>query len=285
MAFLASMLMGCEKTLVAETDGGTPAEQQGNLKVSIFQLEQMPFSQFTRSEAGELVTCLNFAVYDMDGNRLNKVNQKKGDSDFGSAGFQLAEGNYQLVALAHSSNGNPTMTDPAKIQFTNSQGYTDTFLYYSKVTIGQEPQTLSLSLRRITSLCRFIINDEIPEGVEGMEFYYQGGSGHFNAATGFGVTKSKQDVSFGVEAGQRQAQFDLYTFLHDSQGTIHLKVTAYGENKSKLLEREFDVPMEQNKITRISGDFFSGATLASSQSITTTTTLDGVWGGEQVLTY
>ena len=33
------------------------------------------------------------------------------------------------------------------------------------------------------------------------------------------------------------------------------------------------------------GPFFSGATLASSQSITTTTTLDGVWGGEQVLTY
>lgn len=283
-ALAALLLTACEKPLLSENQ--TPADtEDGNLTVSIYQLGQMPFETRTRAAGIEACTHLNFAVYDMDGTRLHKKNQVAGDADFGSTTFQLTEGSYQLVALAHSSNGNPTMTNPAKIQFTNSIGYSDTFLYHTAVTVGSEAQTLAIALQRIVALCRFVINDAIPEGIARLEFTYKGGSGHFDAATGLGVTNSTQVMRYDVQAGKQQTQYDLYTFLHELSGTIHLKVSAYDSSGNLQHEREFDVPMEQNKITWLSGDFFNGVTPVASQALTTTVTLTTAWGGERHETY
>lgn len=279
---IAGLLGGCEKPILSEEDG-LPAE--GNLKVSVYQLEQTSFSSSLRSAVPELCTHLNFAIYNMAGERLKQVNQMVGDSDFGAASFQLLEGTYQLVAIAHSSSSNPTMTNPLKIQFTNAKGYSDTFLYYTTLTIGSEAQTLSISLRRIVSLCRFVINDAIPEGIARMEFQYTGGSGHFSAVTGLGVTNSRQTVSYAVEAGQQQTQFDLYTFLHDTEGEIHLRVVAFDAEENIQLEQEFDVPMKVNQITWMRGNFFDGFITAPSQSISPTVTIDGTWGGEEYVSF
>ena len=135
-------LVSCEKTI----DSEELEESKGNLRVSVFQIEKTPFENFTgkaytparRAAASEACTRLNFAIYDMAGTRIKQINQQSSAADFGSAVFQLPEGTYQLVVVGHSSGGNPTMTDPTKIQFTNSTGYTDTFLCYGEVTIGEE---------------------------------------------------------------------------------------------------------------------------------------------------
>lgn len=281
---LIYLLVACEKPILT-TDELPKSSSHANLTLSIFQLEQTPFSLLTRTTPSEVCDRLNFAVYGMDGVRQKQINQKIGDNDFGIAGFELSEGNYQLIAMAHSSNGNPTMTNPEKIQFTNAQGYSDTFLYYTTVTIDDEPQTLALSLQRIVALCRFVISDAIPEWVTRLEFTYKGGSGHFNAKTGLGVTNSTQVVKFDVQAGKTQTQYDLYTFLHNIEGTIHLKVTAYDAVDNVQHEREFDIPMEQNNITWVMGDFFTGATPTTTQTVTSTVAIDNAWSGEKYLTY
>ena len=276
------LLVACEKPILTDdiSIGATP-----KLTLSIYQLEQTTFSPL-RAMLSEECTRLNFAIYDLEGNRQKQINQKVGDNDFGTVAFDLPQGTYQLVALAHSSEGNPTMTNPAKVQFTNSLGYSDTFLYYTIVTIGDEPQTLALSLRRIVALCRFVISDVIPEGVVQLEFTYKGGSGHFDAKTGLGVTKSTQIERFSVQAGQQQTQYDLYTFLHHEEDDIQLKVVAYNAAGSPMYERELDpIPMEQNKITWVKGEFFTNLTPSFSQSVTTTITIDGTWGGEQYQSY
>lgn len=278
------MMAACEKPIIAGDDSSSTTPH-ANLKLSVYELEQTSFSSLLRAAASEVCTHLNFAVYDLEGVRQKQVNQKLGDSDFGTAYLELPKGNYQLVALAHSSNTNPTMTNPAKIQFSNAQGYTDTFLYYTTLTIGDEPQTLALSLRRIVALCRFVINDAIPESVVRLEFTYKGGSGHFNAKTGFGVTNSTQVVKFDVQAGKQQTQYDLYTFLHNMEDDIHLKVVAYGMTDNPLYEKEFDIPMGQNQVTWFKGDFFTGVTPTVSQSATTTVSIDDTWDSEQYLTY
>jgi len=286
---LTILFTACEKPLLSEDEGtGGSRKTEGNLKLSVYQLEQTDFSALTRTAAADVCTRLNFVIYDMEGTRLKYENQLVGDTDFGTTSFLLPEGNYQLVVIAHSVNKNPTTTNPAKVMFTNISkdvGYSDTFLYHTTVTIGEEPQTLALSLHRIVSLCRFVIRDAIPEGITRMAFTYTGGSGHFNAATGLGVTNSTQVVSYNVEEGQTQTQYDLYTFLHDTTGTIHLKVTAYDAGDNVQLEREFDVPMERNKVTWLTGDFFTGFTPTSTQTFTTTINIDNSWGGEQHLTY
>ena len=275
-------VFSCEKAIISnENESG---DANGNLKVTVFEIEKTPFASLTRTveNASAVVTRLNFAVYDTDGARLKQVNQELGkNADFGTASFQLEEGTYQLVVVGHSSKSNPTMTNPAKIQFTNSTGYTDTFLFSDDVTIGGETVRKEVSLDRIVALCRFVVTDAFPADVRKMRFYYTGGSGAFNAATGLGTVNSKQTMTFDVGAGQKQ--FDLFTFLHDQYGDIALKVTALDNADNVLYERDFDVPMEQNHITWLSGAFFGGS--GSSSTTITGVTVNTDWAGETHITF
>lgn len=218
----------------------------------------------------------------MSGSRLKQINQTSDNTGFGQCAFQLDEGTYQLVVVGHSANSNPTMTNPEKIQFTNTTGYTDTFLCYSEVSIGEEPVDYEVSLDRIVALCRFVITDDIPAEVKKMQFYYTGGSGAFNAKTGMGCVNSKQTVTYDVTTVSEK-QFDLYTFLHEPSDGIALKVTALDANGNELYNREFDVPMQQNNITWLSGAFFSGS--GSSSTTITGVTVNTDWAGETHLTF
>ena len=286
------VLASCEKAIINEESA--TGDANGNLTVSVYQIEQMPFASQdggpethragTRAAVTDYCNRLNFAIYEMDGSRVKQVNQTSDKTGFGTASFSLEEGEYQLVVLAHSSNGNPTMTNPQKIQFSNSLGYTDTFLYYTMVTVTEEHQTLPVSLERIVSMCRFVMNDAIPAGVSKLEFYYTGGSGTFNATTGLGNVNSKQKMTFSVTAGQSGTEYDLYTFLHQQDDDITLKVTAYDGSDNVLYEREFDVPMTRRKITRLSGDFFTGDPSASGD-VGVTISINGDWDGQTDVTY
>lgn len=272
LSFLALLLSNCENPVITDEERMEP---QGNLKVSIYQIEQTPFSALTRAESGIACSRLNFIVYDESGSRLNQVSQKVEEPGFGTAAFQLEEGIYQLVVVGHSASGNPTTTNLSKIQFTNGTGYSDTFLYYGEVTVGTEQTDWEVSLHRIVSLCRFVITDDIPAEVKKLRFYYTGGSGAFDAATGLGSVASKQSVTFDVQEGQKQ--FDLYTFLHNPSDNIALKVTALDASDNVLRERDFDVPMKQNEVTWLTGSYFSGST-SGSTSISITINTD--WAGE-----
>ena len=246
------MLMACEKPLASDEE--EPADSPAELSVTVAQLEDTPFFSPTRSLPADGCTHLCFAVYDDSGTRVKQINQKIDDAHFGSVTFQLAEGTYQLVVVAHSSSKNPTMTNPAKIQFTNAAGFSDTFLYQQQVEVTGQPISLSLTLNRIVSLCRFIITDDYPPNVSKMRFYYTGGSGAFDAATGLGCVKSKQSLLFDITSGQKQ--FDLYTFLHDEEGTIHLLVTAHDTSDNVICEHEYDIPMMRKTVSQYTAPFF-----------------------------
>lgn len=277
--FALISLCSCEKPYVGE--GEETSDPMGNLRVSIFQLEQTPFSALSRTPVADVCTRLNYAVFQLDGTKIKQINQTSADANFGITSFQLEEGDYRLVVVAHSSNGNPTMTDLTKIQFTNAQGYSDTFIYQSQVSVSSEPQALSLTLNRITALCRFEITDDFPADVKKMRFYYTGGSGAFDATTGFGCVNSKQDVKVDVAAGQKQ--FDLYSYPYKgTESTIRLTVSALNAEDTPLVERSFDVPLTRNKVSRLSGPFFVGG---GSKSTDVSVEVNTTWDGETYTTY
>ena len=275
---LATLFTSCESPVITDDEGDE--DPLGNLKVSIYQIEQTPFSALTRAESSVACSRLNFIVYNEGGERVKYDNQTLDNANFGTASFQLPEGNYQLVVLGHSSNGNPKSTEIKKINFTNAQGFTDTFWYYGKVTITDEPEDLKVELKRIVSLCRFVITDDYPEDVAKLVFNYTGGSGTLDATTGLGSVNSKQEVSFDVNPDQKQ--FDLYTFLHDTEGTIHLTATAFDDSGNEICKREgFEVPMIRNQITWMTGAFFTGG--AGSTGVTITINAD--WADESHISF
>ena len=272
---LLVMLASCESPVIDNDEDSE--EPQGNLKVSIYQMGSTPFSALTR--ATDNCTRINYAIYTSDGTRVKQINQQSGAADFGSAVFQLEPDTYQLVVVAHSCEKNPTMTDLTKVQFTNATGYTDTFLHYQSVEVTEEQKNLTVRLDRITALCRFAFTDDFPAEVKKVRFYYTGGSGAFDATTGLGCVNSKQSLTFDVVDGQKE--FDLYTFLHDTEGTIQLQVTAYDDDDNVICERTFSVPMEQNKVTWFSGPFFTGG--KGSTDVTIVINTD--WAGEIHVTF
>ena len=284
IALLAGIfvLCGCEKAInLEEIDNAAT----GNVTVNVYKIENEAFGVSSRGVVSDVCTRLNFAMYDAGGVRVKQINQKSGDKGFGAVSFELEEGSYQLVVLAHSSDGNPTMTNLAKIQFTNATKYSDTFLYYANVEVGDEPQTLDITLNRIVSLCRFVVNDPIPEGVAKLQFYYTGGSGAFSAMTGLGVVDSKQTMTFDVVPGTTGTVYDLYTFLHHTDDQVDLVVTALGADGNKMYERSFEVPMEQRKITRMTGDFFTDEASVESHGAQVEISINSEWEGEVNISY
>ena len=276
------VLCGCEKAInLEEIDNAAT----GNVTVNVYKIENEAFGVSSRGVVSDVCTRLNFAMYDAGGVRVKQINQKSGDKGFGAVSFELEEGSYQLVVLAHSSDGNPTMTNLAKIQFTNATKYSDTFLYYANVEVGDEPQTLDITLNRIVSLCRFVVNDPIPEGVAKLQFYYTGGSGAFSAMTGLGVVDSKQTMTFDVVPGTTGTVYDLYTFLHHTDDQVDLVVTALSADGNKMYERSFEVPMEQRKITRMTGNFFTDEASVESHGAQVEISINSEWEGEVNISY
>ena len=274
-------IFSCEKAILSDDDNGV-GDPDGNLHVTVTYIAKTPFDALTRSTPlASVITRMNYAVYDMDGTRVKQVNKTSDNATFNQCSFQLEPGTYQLVVVGHSSNGNPTMTDPTCIKFTNAQGFTDTFTAYEVVTVTEEQKNIEVQINRIVSRCSVVITDDFPANLKKMRFYYTGGSGAFDASTGLGCVNSKQDVKFDVTSDQKQ--FDLYTFLHDVEGTIHLQVTAHDADDNILAERTFDVPMERDHITWLTGSFFSGSGSSSSTTITVTVNTD--WAGETHLTF
>lgn len=274
LLLLMITVVSCEQPYIPED-----IKTDGNLIVNIASIEQTEFPRFsTRATIQDAVTRLNFLVYDSLGTRVAYDNQTSDKEGFGSASFQLNPGKYQLVVVASNSKGNPTTTDPAKIQFTKSTGFTDTFYSNNYIEVGDEAVTVNASLSRNVALCRVLFTDAVPQNVSKLQFQLKGGSPSFNPATGFGVkTTGKQEITFDAAVGRDSTVYDLYTFLPENVDTISLKAEAFASDDKMVRMREFKVPMVRRKITKLSGPFFSGS---SGSTITIVVGLDTGWDGE-----
>lgn len=278
------MAASCEKMNLDDSgEAGVP-----NVVVSISSMEQVPFGAATRAaQVGDVGTRLNVAVYNSEGTRVAQVNQMAGDEDFGRAGFHLPEGRYFLVALAHGSSRNPTMTNARKIQFSNQKegiGYSDTFLYGDSLLVGAEPVSRSLALRRIVAKVRFEFDDTPPEAASRVRFYYEGGSGAVDAASGWGVVKSKQAQYYAVDHDTRQ--YEIYTIPRADEGYLTVTVTCYqpvDDGEQPVCEKRIDsIPITRNRITVCRGRLFDGESVATRSSSFSFTVEDEWEEGETV---
>ena len=238
--------------------GESPDSEQPNVLLRVSRFEQIPFPS-TRA-VGNICTRISFLVYDKYGERIRQQNQQLGDEDFGEAGFFLPSGHYFLVALAHSSAGNPTSTNARKIGFTNKTGYTDTFLYADSLIVNGKNIEKTLTLERIVSMVRFQFDDEIPARADSIRFYYTGGSGTFDAVSGgWGVVNSKQSQFYPVT--HQEHHFDIYTIPHGNDDKLMVTATTYHVSPNSVevtSEREIEnIPVRRNKITLCRGYLFS----------------------------
>ena len=222
----------------------------------------MPFND-TRAvqNVADYCSTISFVFY-QDGSKVKSFTQKKNDTGFGELTTTLAAGTYQLLILAHSCPfGNPTMSDPAAIKFTNTEsGYSDVFYYYDNLVVTDDRNNYDLMLQRGTSMVSITVNDEsMPAEVAKIRVYWEGESGVFNATTGWGgTTNSKQYVMYDVAGQSTPLTLSAYTFLRNETGTLTITLTAYDSQDATVAEKVLkNVPMKNRMVTECSGKLFS----------------------------
>ena len=245
----------CEKMNLGENHSSVD-DWDANVVVSISQFEQTPFPARTRGETSEFCKRLNFIVYNSAGERKDEKDQTLDDNQFGQAKFALPLGEYRMVILAHSANGNPSVNKDYKINFTNAKGYTDTFFASQKLTVGEDTIHLNMNMKRIVAKVKFIPEDAVPTKADSIRFYYEGGSGTLDAIGGWGVVKSKQIV--WIDRSEFEAPFEIYTIPREDSDNLEVTVSSYQGTdllSSKVIE---NIPIRRNCITTCRGNMFDG---------------------------
>lgn len=266
IALIALLLCSsCEKMVIDEqTTSSSADEKNANIVLSINDASFHPYQTSTRAVVDITTYCtrLNFVLY-QNGEKVKTIEQSKDDDGYGQVALALEPGTYQLLVLAHSCKTNPTLSHIEEIKFNNKEtGYSDTFYYYGELQVTDEPrvQNHSIRLTRATTLVRLEMND-YPQDLHYITVYYTGGSGVFNAVTGYGGSvNSQQEVSYRVVnyvENNVPFVFPVYTFLQQDTGSMFLRITACRENGEVIMQREYsDVPVERGKMTIFTGYFF-----------------------------
>ena len=276
LMLMTAVVSSCEKMTLAE---GVESENnaKGNVVLRVTQFEQTPFGANTRADVGSACTRLCFHVYGEDGIRVKYVNQKQEDSNFGTASFSLDQGHYILVVVGHSGSSNPSFSANEKVSISGSN-LGDTFWCCETFDVGDDEIELSLVLRRIVSLLRFIPTDERPANMNQMIFSYKGSKGSFSGLTGYGSTSTSQTVTLDVDPDDDQYEFYMIPSSDSDRLDIKLN-TNYVESDGRihnLTEKLIsEVPVKRNCITICRGSLFDDT--SSSQSVFITISVETEW--------
>ena len=276
LMMLTAVMSSCEKMTLSESAQSENGEK-GNVVLRVTQFEQTPFDAQTRAEVGSVCTRLCFHIYGEDGIRVKYVNQKLDESNFGTASFSLEKGKYILVVVGHSASSNPSFSKDEKVSISGSN-LGDTFWCCEEFDVGEDEMELSLVLKRIVSLIRFIPTDDRPANMNQVIFSYKGSKGSFNGLTGYGSTNTSQTVTLDVDPDDDW--YEYYMIPSSDNDLLDIKMsTYYVESDGKihsLTEKEItQVPVKRNCITICRGSLFDGT--SSSQSVFITITVDTEW--------
>ena len=235
-ALIGMSLCSCQKAVFDDEEEGLGDGVK--LQFHITQFEQVPFdvADATRgTDIRKICPHLNFAVY-QSGERVKQINQTSSEGNFGSFNLSLKPGQYQLVVLAHSSEENPTMTDPCKVAFTNKGKVTDTFGYGDTITVTND-SAYHIKLKRLVAMVRLQTTDTVTREAKLVRFYYTGGSSTLDAMKSVGCVNSKQ--------------------VADNKG-LNLQVTTHDSKNNVLVQENIsNVPIQRNMITLYKGRLFN----------------------------
>lgn len=257
---VAVAFSSCEKMILDEESGensGTKKKSTVTLVASMYNI--VPFNTRAMQDIADYCTHITFAVYDSSGKSVKTVEQKKGDSGYGSVTLTLAPATYKLLVLAHSSTGGtPSVSSPDNIVFTNKISFSDTFFYYDNLVVTEDNQSHTLQMQRAVSMLRFTITDELPSNLAQIRCDWSGGSGTLNATTGLGGAAADQAALYAVDDRTAPLTLRLYTFMRQDTGNLSLTVTAYDSSSKVIVARTFtEIPMKNHMVTEYSGRFFS----------------------------
>ncbi|MCR5132229.1 MAG: FimB/Mfa2 family fimbrial subunit [Prevotella sp.] len=274
----------CEKPIVDSDPSAAEEDELVDVSFKITHFDQVPFEDaYTETRAGsnvgEACTRINLAVFS-DGSKVKTINQLSTEENFGTMTVSLQPGTYTIVIIAHSGEGNATITSPEEIKFANNK-VTDTFSYVETINV-EDSQNREVVLQRVVAKFQLCTTDNVPEGVSELTFKYTGGSSTLNGQTGYGCVNSRQTETRVVtsEMKGKPGVFDIYSFPHAETDELKITITATDAEGNQLLEKVFEnVPIKKNQITRYTGEFFGDSQPAESGNFKLS--VENEWSGTE----
>lgn len=268
--------VSCEKMDLTDDDGGG---LEANVVLSIGSIEQVPFPVVTRATIEELCTRLCFHIYDDEGIRVDYVNQKSEEPNFGVASFLLEKGHYYLVVVGHNGSKNPSFSANEKVSISGDN-MGDTFWYSEDFEVGDGQVRKELPLRRIVSQLQFVPTVTPPADLDHVVFKYKGSKGTFNGLTGYGSTTASQTVK--VYPNGDEQQYSFFMIPRGEEDVIDISMMAYDSEIRGLGGCSIDeVPVKRDRITICRGNLFDGG--INSASVFISVTIDDSWGENIVI--
>lgn len=264
------MFVACEKPIINENieddNNQTNNKNLIHLSLNANNIEASKYindnenSRVTNTSLKDVCSRISLAIFDSTDKKIKTASQVYSDNNFGHFDINLPQGNYNILFIAHNSDGNPTISSPSEIKFPSNK-ITDTFYYYGNIDLEEETD-YNITLQRATAKFRFVIKDNTPNNVMQMKFYYTGGSSTLDATTGYGCVNSKQTeyrkVSSNAYVGE--SQYEVYTFPHEETKLLKFEISALSGTSttsttlySKIID---NVTMKRNTITQYSGYYF-----------------------------
>ena len=248
------------------------------VRVNDFSISQEKFPT-TRAAVGDYdgVQVLTLAFYKSDGTEQVKVTHTKGSmpegQTFGEFSTSLPIGSYTMVVLGYVLYDDDalTLTSPTLAEWTVNAPR-ETFAATQEVNVTSTTAlNLTATLKRIVSQLKVISTDKRTADVEKIRLTFAAGGKRFNPTTGLATvnTGSVSTVSTGVEVGERSGAIG-YVFLATDEQTMDVTLETLDSEGNIIFTKTVEnVPLQRNRITKLTGAMYGASATAGSFLVNT----------------
>ena len=245
----------------------SPIEEKSHVTVNVspFSLSMEEMGA-TRAALKDAATSLSFAVFNTEGNLVNKlvVHQKSQDERFGMVQFDLSPGTYTMVAVAHNVSDYVAITSTSSVTLPGTY-FSDTFSKIQKLTVvsGQD-YILDMDLPRITSAFILKISDvaDAPEDLSMIQVKLNTSGSTpkpsslvFDPSSGCATESWVQERMF--PATNLSSGIPIYFIGKESSCEVDITATAYNDKNEVIMSHTLQkVPLKANQKTIATGKFF-----------------------------
>ena len=273
MTVVAVLACGCE--YVEEVDG---VSEKPSKRVR-FSVSDGDGWSVTRSLEADGVGMTDLWLFDyVDGELVRTLHQSGEDADFGEPVLQMGYGRHTVYFVA--SRGKSPSVDGTQVTWSQPS---DTFWKSVSVTVGDgSRRSVSVTLDRVVTKLRVLINDAIPDGAATLVMKPASWWYGLDYVTGAAVSSSdaERSVSLPVSSvGTEGLGVSFFGMSDDDEWMTDLSVTVNDNDGGVLGTVSLaDVPFERNRVTTVSGSLFSaGGTFSVSLNETWKEGVDYEW--------
>ena len=223
----------------------------------------------------EGVKAITLAFYDAGGSQVSKSTQLRADNTtfttFGQFELSLRMGSYTMVVLGYGSADAMTLTNMSNATF-DSDRVRETFIYTQAVNVTSTAALdLNATLSRVVAKLEVRSSDNRTANAAKLRTTFAAGGDGVNPLTGLSTTNTgfsntvELSTAVGAEAGSAN-----YLFLNTDQQSMTVNIDVLDADDNSVSHKVVNnVPLQRNKVTRLSGHLFTADDVTAAFQIET----------------